>query len=310
MWGSPKGEIRLGEIQNTWANRVSDKGMLYLFLLPTFILLLFLVIFPLIWSLYLSFCDYSANTANPPVFVGIRNFSFIFQQKEVWDRFIVTGKFVAMAVIVEFFLGFFIAMLLNREFYGKSVLTTLFILPMMFSPAVIGKFFRFMMDTNWGIINYILGKLFGMPKIAWTTSYEYALPSIVIADVWIWTPFIVLLSLAGLSSVPKYLYEAADVDRASGWFKFRYITLPYVAPILLLAVLFRTMDAFRFFDLVYVITEGGPGYSTQIVPFYIYKLAFSYWHTGRSCALAYILLIIIIALSNIYITYLNRLRRA
>jgi len=284
--------------------------MLYLFLLPTFAFLLFLVVFPLIWSLYLSFCDYSANTANPPVFVGAKNYSFLFQQEDIWERFVATGQFVLLAVIFEFILGFGIAMLLNREFYGKRILTTLFILPMMFSPVVVGKFFRFMLDTNWGIVNYILGALFGIPKIAWTTSYEYALYSLVITDVWIWTPFMILLSLAGLSSVPRYLYEAADVDRASGWFKFRYITLPYVAPILTLALLFRTMDAFRFFDVIYVLTEGGPGYSTQLVPYYIYKLAFSYWHTGRSCALAYVLLIIVIALSNIYINYLNRVRRA
>jgi len=300
----------LSGIQNTWANRVTDRGMLYLFLIPTFAFLLFLVVFPLIWSLYLSFCDYSANTANSPVFVGVKNYSFLFQQEDVWERFVATGQFVLLAVIFEFILGFSIAMLLNREFFGKRILTTLFILPMMFSPVVVGKFFRFMLDTNWGIVNYILGALFGIPKIAWTTSYEYALYSLVITDVWIWTPFMILLSLAGLSSVPRYLYEAADVDRASGWFKFRYITLPYVAPILTLALLFRTMDAFRFFDVIYVLTEGGPGYSTQLVPYYIYKLAFSYWHTGRSCALAYVLLIIVIALSNIYINYLNRVRRA
>ncbi|MCD6156390.1 MAG: sugar ABC transporter permease [Candidatus Atribacteria bacterium] len=299
----------MADIRQSWANRVSDRGMLYLFIIPTFALLLFIVVFPLIWSLCLSFCEYSANAAQPPQFVGIRNYSFMFQQKDIWERFAATGKFVAMAVACEFLLGFGIAMLLNRDFYGKSVLTTLFILPMMFSPAVIGKFFRFMFDTNWGIINYLLGHLFGISKIAWTTSYGYALYSLVITDIWIWTPFMVLLSLAGISSVPQYLYEAADVDRASGWFKFRYITLPFVAPILLLALLFRTMDAFRFFDLVYVLTEGGPGYSTQLIPYYIYKLAFSYWRTGDSCALAYILLIIIIALSNIYITYLNWVRR-
>ena len=302
--------MQLATIKKSWMNQISDRSMLYMFLLPTFAFLLFLVVFPLIWSLYLSFCDYSANTANPPIYTGVANYSYIFRQTDVWERFIRTGQFVVEAVIIEFFLGFLIAMLLNREFRGKRLLTTLFILPMMFSSAVIGKFFRFMLDTNWGIVNYILGQLFGIQKIAWTTSYEFALYSIVLTDVWIWTPFMVLLSLAGLSSVPKYLYEAADVDRASAWFKFRYITLPYVAPILTLAALFRTMDAFRFFDVVYVLTEGGPSYATQIVPFYIYKLAFSYWNTGMSCALAYILLIIIIALSNIYVNYLNSVRRA
>lgn len=267
------------------------------------------MVFPLAWSLYLSFTTYSANIDQPPIFVGLSNYTAIFRDPEIWYRFVVTGQFVVLTVIIQFFLGFLIAMLLNRKFYGRGLLTTLFILPMMFSPVVIGKFFRFMMDTNWGVINYLLVGV-GFPRIAWTASFEYALYSLVIADVWVWTPFMVLLSLAGLSSVPRYLYEAADVDRASGWFKFRYITLPYLAPILTLAVLFRTMDAFRFFDLVYVMTGGGPGFSTQTIPYYIYMLAFSFWRTGKSSALAYILLIIIIALSNIYINYLNRVRRA
>lgn len=269
-----------------------------------------MIVFPLIWSLGLSFTQYNAVGRAPAVFVGIGNYARVFSDPEVWERFIITGKFVGMAVALEFILGFTLAMLLNREFKGKGVLTTLFLLPMMFSPVVIGKFFNFILDTNWGILNYILGALFGVSKIAWTTSYEWAVYSIVITDVWIWTPFMLLLTLAGLSTVPGYLYEAAEVDRASGWFKFRCITLPHIFPLLILALLFRTMDAFRFFDIVYVLTGGGPGISTQILPFYIYKEAFQYWHTGLSCALAYVFLIIIIALSNIYVTYLNKLRAA
>jgi len=287
---------------------VSDSALKVYFLVPTFALLFFMIIFPLIWSLYLSFTRYNAVANAPPEFVGIRNFARILSDPEVWARFIITGKFVALAVLIEFILGFVLAFLLNREFRGKGILTTLYLLPMMFSPVVIGKFFAFILDTNWGILNHILGTLFGIPKIAWATSYEWALYSLVITDVWIWTPFMLLLTLAGLSTVPRYLYEAAEVDRASGWFKFRYITLPHIFPLLILALLFRTMDAFRFFDTVYVLTGGGPGYSTQILPYYIYKLAFQYWYTGESCAIAYIFLIIIIALSNIYVNYLNRLR--
>jgi len=268
-----------------------------------------MIVFPLIWSLYLSFFSYRATEPFADrQFVGLANFARVFNNPEVWERFIITGKFVALAVFFEFILGFFLALLLNRDFKGKGILTTLFILPMMFSPVVMGKFFRFILNTNWGVMNYILGRLFGISRIPWVTSYEWAVPSIVMTDVWIWTPFMLLLTLAGLSTVPRYLYEAAEVDRASGWFKFRYITLPHIFPLLILALLFRTMDAFRFFDVVYVLTEGGPGYSTQILPFYIYKQAFQYWRTGESCALAYIFLVIIIALSSIYINYLNKLR--
>ena len=181
----------------------------------------------------------------------------------------------------------------------------MFLLPMMFSPVVIGTFFRFMLDANWGIVNHLL-RIFGLPKIAWTGSYEFSLYSLVICDVWIWTPFMLLMSLAGLSTVPNYLYEAAEIDRASWWFKFRYITLPHIAPLLILALLFRSMDVLRFFDKVFVLTDGGSGDATQTVSYYLYKVAFSYWRTGESCALAYILLVMIIGLSCIYINYLNK----
>ena len=138
-----------------------------------------------------------------------------------------------------------------------------------------------------------------------------AMIAVVIVDTWMWSPFMMLISLAGLSAVPKYLYEAADVDRASGWFKFRQITLPLVSPLLLIALLFRTMDAFKMFDIVYVLThEGGPGTATETVSMNLYRLAFRSYNAGKACAMAYILLIVIVALSNIYVKYLNRLREA
>jgi len=285
--------------------RVGDRTLKWIFLIPTFLFLLFIVIFPLIWSLGLSFCDYNAARGGSPRFVGLNNYRHILSSREVWQRFAITGRYVALAVFGEFVIGFTLALILNREFYGKGLITTLFLLPMMFSPVVIGTFFRLMLDANWGIVGYLLHKL-GLPRIAWTSSPKFAIYSLVICDIWIWMPFMLLMSLAGLSTVPRYLYEAAEIDRASWWFKFRYITLPHIAPLLILALLFRSMDALRFFDKVYVLTGGGPGEMTQTVPYYIYKVAFSYWRTGESCALAYILVIMIIGLSSIYIHYLNR----
>ena len=293
-----------------FGRRVSDRALKFWFLFPTFAFLLFLIIVPTIWSLYLSFCRYRATGSIAPKFIGIENYAYILSDPEVWNRFIITGKFVALSVSLEFLIGFGLASLLNKEFRGKGLITTLFLLPMMFSPVVAGKFFKFIFNPSWGILDYILGVLFKLPKIDWVADYGVALYSIVITDVWIWTPFMLLLALAGLSSVPSYLYEAAEVDRASRWSKFRCITLPHIAPILIVALLFRTMDAFRFFDTVYVLTSGGPGTSTQILPYYIYRVAFYHFHTGESCALAYIFLIIIIGLSNIYITYLNKAAQA
>ncbi|HDN84606.1 MAG TPA: sugar ABC transporter permease, partial [Candidatus Aerophobetes bacterium] len=165
---------RVQRIGKGFGRGVSEKALKIYFLVPTFALLLFMIIFPLIWSLCLSFTRYNAVAAAPPRFVGISNFARILSDPEVWTRFIITGKFVALAVLIEFVLGFILALLLNRNFKGKGIITTLYLLPMMFSPVVIGKFFAFIMDTNWGILNYILG-LFGIPRIAWTTSYEWAL---------------------------------------------------------------------------------------------------------------------------------------
>ena len=223
-----------------------------------------------------------------------------------------TAKFVVMAVASQFIIGFGLALLLNREFPYKGLITTLVLLPMMLSPVVVAMFWRFIMDADSGLLSYLampILRLFGMKEVLWTTDPNLALFSVVIVDTWMWSPFMMLISLAGLSAVPKYLYEAAEVDRASAWFRFRRITLPLVSPLLLIALLFRTMDAFKLFDLVFVLTrEGGPGTVTETVSMNLYKVAFQRWDTGKACAMAYILLVIIVALSNIYVKYLNKVK--
>ena len=299
--------------------------------MPTLILLIVMNIFPLLWSLVLSFSEYSAIGSQPPDFIGTKNYTRVFEDRSVWSYFTTTAYFVVMAVSAQFVIGFGLALLLNREFKGKGIATTLLLIPMMLSPVVVGLFWRFILDPQWGLFNYLLSLIpsafyqltsalhfpdsitgwFGdlssnARNIIWLTRPKTALLSLVIIDTWMWSPFMMLLSLAGLSAVPKYLYEAADIDRASSWFKFRHITLPLVAPLLLIALLFRTMDAFKLFDLVYITTSGGPGSATETVSMNLYRLAFQEYKTGSSCALAYILLIIIIALSNIYIKYLNK----
>ncbi|MFC1716805.1 carbohydrate ABC transporter permease [Candidatus Poribacteria bacterium] len=281
-----------------------------MFIMPTMILLIVMNIFPLLWSLILSFSEYSAIGSESPDFIGTRNYTRIFSDPETWKFFTTTAYFVVMAVAAQFTIGFGMALLLNREFKGKGTITTLILIPMMLSPVVVGLFWRFILDAQWGLMNYLLSLLPGFAgkarSLVWLTRPKMALFSLVIIDTWMWSPFMMLLSLAGLSAIPKYLYEAAEIDRASTWFKFRHITFPIVAPLLLIALLFRTMDAFKLFDLVYIVTEGGPGTATETVSMSLYRQAFRNWNTGESCALAYILLIIIIALSNIYIKYLNK----
>lgn len=293
----------------TW---LTDRRLAWLFLSPTMILLLLIAIFPLIWSLYLSFTQYSViqDAATGPRWIGLQNYAQLLSDKDVWNRFTLTASFVVPAVGIELLLGFALALLLNRDFKGRGGLMTLMLIPMMLSPVVVALFWYFMMRADVGILNYLIRDLLHLSErgVFWLTSLKVAMWSVVLVDVWMWTPFMMLISLAGLSAVPKYLYEAADVDRASAWFKFRHITLPIIAPLVLIGVLFRTMDAYKLFDTVYVLTGGGPGRATQVLSVYLYQLAFREFNTGKGSALGYIMLIVIIALANLLIRVLNRLR--
>jgi multiple sugar transport system permease protein len=285
---------------------LGDVAIKRLFVLPTIILLICINIFPLFWSLILSFADYSAVRPHVeginPNWIGGQNYKEVLLNKHIWEYFTITAKYVIMAVAGEFLVGFGLALLLNREFKAKGLITTLILIPMMMSMAIVGLFWRLLYNPGWGIINYMLG----LKDFVWLANAKVALIAVAITDVWMWAPFTMLLSLAGLSAIPDYLYEAAEIDRASWWFKFRRITLPLVTPLLLIALIFRTMEAFKMFDIAFVMTGGGPGTSTEVIAINLYRLAFAQWNTGKASAFAYIILIMIIAISNIYIRYLNK----
>jgi multiple sugar transport system permease protein len=279
---------------------LSDIGIRNLFVIPTILFLILFNVFPLLYSLLLSFADYSVTDVISPVWVGLKNYSDILNDPDIWQNFSLTGKYVLITVLGQVIIGFGIALMLNRRFKGKGIVTVLLLLPMMISMAVVGLFWKLLWDTKLGIVNYLAG----LDGFVWLSSPDWALIAVAITDIWMWSPFVMLLSLAGLSAVPKHLYEAASIDRASQWFIFRRITLPLVAPLLLIAIIFRTMEAFKTFDLAYNMTGGGT--NTELVSIKLYNLAFMQWNTGKSCALAYILLIMVIAISNIYIKYLNK----
>ena len=303
---------------NRFTHGMSDYQLKMAFIMPTMVLLILMNIFPLLWSLFLSFHDYDTSMPKSPRFIGADNYIDVLSDREIWGYFQTTAYFVVLAVSAQFLIGFGLALLLNRHFIGKGFITTLLLLPMMLSPVVVALFWRFILSSDdSGLLNFLLRPVQYIPiirdvfspPIAWTINPKIAMLAVVIVDTWMWSPFMMLIALAGLSAIPKYLYEAADVDRASAWFKFRRITLPLVSPLLLIALLFRTMDAFKMFDIVYVLTrEGGPGTVTETVSMNLYRMAFRYFDTGKACALAYILLIIIVALSNIYVKYLNKVK--
>lgn len=290
---------------------LSDRTLLILFLLPTMALLLAITVFPLIWSLGLSFTQYSVikSATTTPKFIGLDNYAELLTSDVLWERFTITARFVIPAVAIEFLLGFGLALLLNRNFKGRGLIMTLMLVPMMLSPLVVALFWRFMYQADIGVLNYLIRDVLHLPSVRWLTSTSTAMWSIVLVDVWQWTPFIMLIALAGLSAVPKYLYEAAEVDRASAWFKFRNITLPLVTPLLLIALLFRLMDTYRLFDTAYALTGGSPGHSTELLSLWLYQIAFREFDTGRGSAIGYIMLVVIIALANMLLRVLNQTRQ-
>jgi multiple sugar transport system permease protein len=290
---------------------MSDNTIKWLFIWPTLLLLILWNVFPLFYSLYLSFTDYSSISRADPVWVGFRNFSRILADERLWDAFATTGRFALMSVGLQTIIGFGLAMLLRQRFKGSGIVTTLILIPMMLSPVVVGLFWKLIFNPSYGIFNPLLGFTNPATSPEWLGEPNLALWAVVIVDVWMWSPFVMLLCLSGLSAIPDYLYEAAAIDRASSWFQFWRITLPQVAPLLLIAVLFRTIEAFKAFDLVMGLTGGGPGDATEVVSVRLYSMAFQgQFRTGQASALAYVVLIIIIAIANVYIRSLNRMKEA
>lgn len=278
---------------------LSDLSIRNLFIIPTIAFLIVFNIFPLIYSLGYSFTDFRASSNAPAAFVGLQNYRDLLNDDHVWNNFSVTARYVLLSVGGQVALGFGVALLLNRRIPFKGLFTTLLLVPMMMSPVVVGLFWELLYSPSWGIINYALG----LGDFAWLSDPDVALYAIAITDIWMWSPFVMLLCLAGLSAIPQHLYEAAAIDRAGRWFTFTRITLPLVAPLLLIAVIFRTMEAFKTFDLAFIMSSQE---TTELIAIRLYRLAFQEWQTGPSCALAYMVLIMVLAITNIYVKYLNR----
>ena len=283
------------------ARGLSDLSIRNLLIIPTVAFLIIFNVFPLLYSLGYSFTDFRASTNAPANYIGLQNYRELLSDPFIWTNFTITAKYVIISVTGQVVVGFGLALLLNRDFPLKGLVTTLLLLPMMLSMAVVGLFWKLLYDPSFGIINYFLG----LGKFEWLADPDVALYAVALTDIWMWSPFVMLLSLAGLSAVPKHLYEAAEIDRASGFYTFSRITLPLVAPILMIAIIFRTMEAFKTFDLAYILSSQP---TTELIAIRLYKMAFLEWQTGKSSAFAYIVLIMVVAITNIYVKYLNKVK--
>lgn len=270
--------------------------------LPTIIYLLILTIFPLFYSLGVSF--FHTVPGQPSKFIWFGNYATLLKDPTFQHALLVTMIYVFVGVTLEILLGMVVALILNRHLPGLGIFRLIIYTPMMVSPLVMGYFWRFMFETTFGVINYLIS-LVGIDPVPWLIVPNPALISILIVDIWQWTPFVVLLLLAGLQTVPTELYEVATLDRASWWMQFRRITLPYLRFPLLLALLFRTIDALKLFDSIYIMTGGGPGDYTQNLSVMAYKIGFTYFQTGKAAALSWLMVIIVNVLATILIKYLT-----
>ncbi len=288
---------------------LSDRSIAWLFIAPTMVLLLAINIFPLIWTIYLSFTNYRANQPGRVIkFIGLRNYERLLNSEDIWGYLQVTANFVVTTMIIQVILGLALAMLINKNFKGNSFLTTVILIPMMLSPAVVGVFWTYIYQPQTGIFTFLINLFAEVGPIDMIGSVTMAPWSIVIVDTWVWTPYIMLLCLAGLRSIPEYLYEAAEIDRANVWQKFWYITLPRVLPFLMLAVLFRGIENFKMFDMVVELTSGGPGSVTELASINLKREAFEKWKTGYSSAFAVILFVTVFGLGSIYVKALNKVK--
>ena len=282
----------------------------YLLCLPTVLYLLFLIIYPLIFSLVIAFHKFDPlaglSILRMP-FVGITNFVKIFQHHIFFKAMENTLIILAVALSIEFIFGFAIALLLNRKVVkGSSIFTTLLLTPMMMPMVAAGLMWRMMFHLDYGIINAFVKSLGISSGINWLGSSQWVLPTIIIVDIWQWTPFVILILLAGLKALPKEPLEAAIVDGSSSWQRFRYVILPLLRWPIMIVLLIRMMDIFKIFDTVYALTYGGPGYSSETISFHTYLQGFKHFKLGYAAALSWIILIIVLIFSTLLIRLIRK----
>jgi multiple sugar transport system permease protein len=274
---------------------------------PGLLFLLLIGLFPTIYVFVIAFTKYEPGS--PMVFVGLNNFIRALTTPRFWHGLEVTASFAIIGVGIQLVLGFIMALSLQAVSPRvRRAVTTLFLVPFMMTPAVVATLWKLILHPTIGPLNYTLS-LFGIKAPEWAAS-EFALPALVVADIWQWTPFMTILLLAGLQSLSRDVYEAAYMDGATGWRAFRDHTLPLMKPFIFLAVFLRFIDAFKLFDLVFIVTRGGPGDATESISFFTYTMGFKYFDLGLAAALSILQLIIIIAAGKLLLSQLSRVQEA
>jgi len=266
----------------------------YFFIAPALVVIGAVIVFPWLFTLWMSVFDWKIGSAAH--FVGLANFERLLASTRFLESVIHTFYFTALAVVVPLFLGTAAALVFHREFPFRGLLRGVFVMPMMATPVAVALVWTMMFHPQQGVLNYLLS-LIGLPPSLWVYSPTLVIPSLVIVEVWHWTPLVMLIVLGGLAALPTEPYESARLDGASEWQLFRYITLPLVAPFLVVAAVIRTIDALKTFDTIYVITGGGPGTASETINLYLYLQAFAFYNIGDASAVVVVFFVIVLALA-------------
>lgn len=269
----------------------------YMFLAPALLILVIALLYPIGYMVYASFLDWNpSQRIGEANFVGLQNYINLLSDESFRESLSVTLKFASIVVCLEMVVGVGLALLLDRNIRGMSMLRTLFILPMMIAPIVVGLMWRYMYHPTVGIFNRTLKSL-GFESVPWLSDGGWAFTSVIIADVWQWTPFIFILSLAALQSLPQSALEASRIDGATGWQQIWHIKLPLMMPVLIVTCLLRLIDSFKVLEVVLVLTNGGPGLSTEILSLRISRTASEFRELGEAAAMSNYLLIVLLLLT-------------
>jgi multiple sugar transport system permease protein len=270
----------------------SDRNFRWLLVAPSVCLILALSIVPLLFSLWVSFVNYDFQIPGH-AFVGLKNFEQVVANPVARWSLVVTAILSGSSVLLEFVLGLVLAMALTTTFRGRGLIMSLIIVPLFISPVVVGQCWALMLQRPFGPTNYILSQLLGFDvTISWLTQAPWNFIALIVADVWQWTPFMFVILLAGLTAVPPHVYEAAELDGVGAWQTFWYITVPHIAPMMLLALTFRLLDAVKLFDIIFVLTGGGPGTNTYSASYYLYTIGFTQFHLSNATAGSWIFLVL------------------
>lgn len=284
----------------------SDHAASWIFLLPASLVLLVTAVAPLCYSLYISFFKYKLNTPHAvPEFIGFDNYAKIFSQRLFQVSLSNTALFAVLSVAFEILLGVILAMMLNNDRKGTRIIISVLLIPMIMAPVASGTLWRMMYDRSTGVLNYFL-RLLGVEPINFLGSSKFAIYSVIFVDIWRLTPWVTIIVASALKGISGSLVEAAVVDGATRFQIFLRIILPLLRPVLMIVLMIRFTDAFKVFDTVYVMTGGGPGNSTEMLPNYIYNQALKYMNVGYAASLAFVFITAMALLSVLFIYLRNR----